>query len=60
MAVHHEGTKGTKGHEGIPVRDGPLAPDNINNFVMAPLPDGFRAPSPLRALRAFVVNTDTI
>jgi hypothetical protein len=35
-----------------------LDPDNTNNLVVAPLPDGLRAPSPLRALRAFVVNTD--
>jgi hypothetical protein len=44
--IHHEGTKGTKVHEGFRFRNGALDPDNINNLVVAPLPDALRAPSP--------------
>jgi hypothetical protein len=60
VPIHHEGTKGTKVHEGFLFRNGALDPDNTNHLVVAPLPDAFRAPGRLRALRAFVVNTATI
>jgi hypothetical protein len=52
--IHHEGTKGTKDHEGFRFRRGALDPDNTDNLVVAPLPDGLRARCPFVPFVPFV------